>query len=279
MELLDGLTSATLCGMTDVDPSIRADDPTAALDALEEGLRDCRGCGLADGRTQVVFGAGSAAARLMFVGEGPGFHEDRQGIPFVGQAGKLLSSLLEQIGLTREEVYIANVIKCRPAENRDPTEEEIRACSPHLMRQIKIIRPQVVCSLGRFATRLLTGTELPMGAVHGRAKPTCLGGVDTVVFPVYHPAAALYAPANRTVLEEDFAKLRVLLERGTQALRGLPESEPASQAQEVPEAGSPIEASVEPPTVEPSPVAPTDPPSEDPPRPAGGGQAEQLPLW
>ena len=188
--------------------------PGARLDALRESLRDCRGCGLSAGRTQVVFGAGDPEARLMFVGEGPGFHEDRQGEPFVGQAGKLLSALLEQIGLRRSDVYIANVVKCRPPENRDPLPDEIEACSAHLMAQIAIIRPQVICTLGRFAAKLLTGTELSMTAVHGKAKPMNLAGVDLVVFPVFHPAAALYTPANRTVLEEDFVKLRYLLEKG-----------------------------------------------------------------
>ena len=195
-------------------------DPDVALAALKESLRDCRLCGLCDGRTQVVFGVGSARAELLFVGEGPGFHEDRQGEPFVGQAGKLLTTLLGQIGLTRDQVYIANVVKCRPPENRDPTPAEIEACSPHLLQQISIIRPKVICTLGRFATRLLTGTELSMTAVHGRAKPLELGGVETIVFPVFHPAAALYAPANRVVLEEDFAKLRRLLDRGREALCG-----------------------------------------------------------
>lgn len=193
-------------------------DQVVALGALEESLRNCNLCGLCEGRTQVVFGVGSARAELLFVGEGPGFHEDKQGEPFVGAAGKLLNSLLGQIGLTRPDIYIANVVKCRPPENRDPAEEEIEACSPHLMQQIAIIRPRVICTLGRFATRLLTGTELSMTAVHGKAKPIELGGVKTVVFPVFHPAAALYAPANRVVLEEDFAKLKHLLSRGPRAL-------------------------------------------------------------
>jgi uracil-DNA glycosylase family 4 len=152
--------------------------PAARLAALQESLRDCRGCGLSAGRTQVVFGAGDPEARLMFVGEGPGFHEDRQGEPFVGQAGKLLTSLLERIGLRRSDVYIANVVKCRPPENRDPSPDEIEACSPHLMEQIGIIRPQVVCTLGRFAAKLLTGTELSMTAIHGKAKPMSLSGVS-----------------------------------------------------------------------------------------------------
>lgn len=189
-----------------------------ALGVLADSLRDCRRCGLCNGRTQVVFGVGSAVADLMFVGEGPGFNEDRMGEPFVGQAGKLLTELLGGVGLTRADVYIANVVKCRPPENRDPLPEEIEACSPHLMEQISIIRPRVICTLGRFATRLLADTELSISAIHGKAKQKELAGVDTIIFPVFHPAAALYTPANRQVLVEDFAKLRRLLDRGAEAL-------------------------------------------------------------
>jgi uracil-DNA glycosylase family 4 len=189
-----------------------------ALRALEVSLRDCSRCGLCRGRTQVVFGVGNPEADLMFVGEGPGFHEDRQGEPFVGQAGRLLTELLGGIGLTRGDVYIANVVKCRPPENRDPAEEEIAACSPHLLEQIAIIRPRVICTLGRFATKLLADTDLSMTAIHGKAKARALAGVDTLVFPVFHPAAALYTPANRQVLEEDFAKLQRLLAQGLEAM-------------------------------------------------------------
>jgi uracil-DNA glycosylase len=246
-------------------------DPAVALRALEESLRDCDLCGLCDGRTQVVFGVGSARAELLFVGEGPGFHEDKQGEPFVGAAGKLLNSLLGQIGLTRADIYIANVVKCRPPENRDPTEDEIKACSPHLMRQIGIIRPRVICTLGRFATRLLTGTELSMTAVHGKAKPIELGGVESIVFPVFHPAAALYAPANRVVLEEDFAKLRHLLSRGPEALRT---GEPAHGVSAPEPAAS--QTSPQPPA-EPAQAAPSEAPPE---RGAAVTQrVEQLPLW
>lgn len=194
-----------------------AGNAAEALGSLKESLHDCALCGLCRGRTQVVFGVGDPEAKLMFVGEGPGFHEDRLGEPFVGQAGKLLTELLGRIGLTRSDVYIANVVKCRPPENRDPLPDEIDACSPHLMRQIAIIRPKVVCTLGRFATKLLADTELSMTAIHGRAKERSLAGVDTIIFPVFHPAAALYTPANRLVLEEDFAKLSRLLERGLES--------------------------------------------------------------
>jgi uracil-DNA glycosylase family 4 len=171
----------------------------APLQALAGSLADCRRCGLCQHRTQVVFGVGNPE-------------------PFVGAAGKLLNELLGGIGLSRADVYIANVVKCRPPENRDPTPEEIEACSPHLMEQIAIIRPSVICTLGRFATKLLAETELSITAIHGKAKEKTLAGVHTVLFPVFHPAAALYAPANRQVLAEDFAKLRLLLRRGTEAL-------------------------------------------------------------
>jgi DNA polymerase len=189
------------------------------LSVLQEGLRGCRECGLCAERTQVVFGVGDPCAQLMFVGEGPGFHEDRQGEPFVGQAGKLLNELLADIGLTRADVYIANVVKCRPPNNRDPLPDEIAVCSPKLMEQIRIIRPHVLCTLGRFASHLIGSTQAPMGAIRGKAKDMEVAGVPVIVFPVYHPAAALYTPANKEILREDFRRLRVLLDRGHSALR------------------------------------------------------------
>ena len=150
-----------------------AGEPARALAALADSLRDCTKCGLCGSRTQVVFGVGDPTAELMFVGEGPGFHEDRQGEPFVGQAGKLLNELLGGIGRTRGDVYIANVVKCRPPENRDPAPDEIAACSPHLMQQIGIIRPKVICTLGRFATRLVAQTDAPITAVSRFSSMVC----------------------------------------------------------------------------------------------------------
>ncbi|OFW55901.1 MAG: hypothetical protein A2133_01360 [Actinobacteria bacterium RBG_16_64_13] len=240
-----------------------------ALQALADSLRDCTRCGLCGGRTQVVFGVGSPVAELMFVGEGPGFHEDTQGEPFVGQAGKLLTELLGGIGLGRRDVYIANVVKCRPPENRDPAPDEIEACSPHLMDQMAIIRPRVVCTLGRFATKLLADTELSMTAIHGKAKQRTLAGVDVVVFPVFHPAAALYAPANRQVLVQDFAKLRRLLELGAEALTpaGLADAIAASEVS--PHEGAKPGGAGQ---VRPSGDA------EGKPRPVAA-RTEQLPLW
>lgn len=211
-------SSATLEGMNGEGKTFGDAGAAQALAMLAESLRDCSDCGLTRSRTQVVFGVGNPGADLMFVGEGPGFHEDKQGEPFVGQAGKLLTELLASIGFSRADVYIANVVKCRPPENRDPAPEEIEACSSHLLRQIGIIKPRVICTLGRFATKLLADTELSMTAIHGKAKEIILAGVQILLFPVFHPAAALYTPANRQLLEEDFAKLQILLSRGPDAL-------------------------------------------------------------
>jgi uracil-DNA glycosylase family 4 len=247
-----------------------------ALGALHDGLRECLGCGLHTGRTQVVFGVGDPEAALMFVGEGPGFHEDKQGEPFVGQAGKLLTELLGAIGLSRGDVYIANVVKCRPPENRDPAPDEIEACSPHLMEQIAIIRPKVICTLGRFATKLLAETDLSMTAIHGKAKEKELAGVNTIIFPVFHPAAALYAPANRQLLQDDFAKLRRLLDRGLAAVCAGPRAEEGVAEAEV--AGAKVADAVA--VAEPD-LAVLQPGVEvrqGLPRPAAP-RVEQLPLW
>jgi DNA polymerase len=173
----------------------------------------CTRCALAQGRTQVVFGAGSATADLMFVGEAPGFHEDKQGVPFVGQAGKLLEKLLAQVGLQRSDVYIANVLKCRPPGNRDPLPDEIESCEGHLFHQIELIRPKVVATLGNFATKLLSGKPLGITRVHGQEQEVTLGGNRVLLYPLYHPAAALYTPAMLKVLESDFARLPELLGR------------------------------------------------------------------
>ena len=178
-------------------------------------MRECRLCGLCEGRTQVVFGVGNPDAELLFVGEGPGFHEDKQGEPFVGAAGKLLTELLGQIGLTRADVYIANVVKCRPPENRDPLPTRSRPAAPHLMEQIAIIRPRVICTLGRFATKLLAETELSMTAVHGKAKQREIGGSEySSSSRSSIPRQRCTRPSNRQVLEQDFAKLRYLLSHG-----------------------------------------------------------------
>ncbi|MGI8422153.1 MAG: uracil-DNA glycosylase [Gaiellaceae bacterium] len=173
----------------------------------------CTRCRLAETRTQVVFGSGDPDAELMFVGEAPGFHEDKNGVPFVGQAGKLLERLLNGIGLERGDVYVANVLKCRPPGNRDPQADEIEACESHLFRQIELIQPKVVATLGNFATKLLSGRQLGITRVHGQELEATLGGRTVLLYPIYHPAAALYTPAMLQVLEADFARLPELLGR------------------------------------------------------------------
>ena len=184
-----------------------------SLAAYADQVAGCTRCPLSQGRTQVVFGSGDHDADLMFVGEAPGFHEDKQGIPFVGAAGKLLDQLLGDIGLTRADVYVCNVIKCRPPGNRDPLPEEIEACESHLWRQIELIQPRVVATLGNFATKLLSGRPTGITRVHGQEQETTLGGRRVLLYPIYHPAAALYTPRMLDVLKSDFARLPELMSR------------------------------------------------------------------
>jgi uracil-DNA glycosylase len=183
--------------------------PAAAsngLDAFRSGIEDCRKCGLSGVRTRLVFGAGNPGARLLVVGEAPGDEEDRRGEPFVGEAGRLLDRILASVGFEREEVYIANVLKCRPPGNRDPLPDEVAACLPHLEGQIERIRPRVILALGRFAAQNLLSTQDPLtrlrGAVHDR------GGVPVVV--TYHPAALLRNPEWKRPTWEDVQRLRRL---------------------------------------------------------------------
>jgi uracil-DNA glycosylase len=194
------------------------------LHALGEHVSACTRCRLAQTRTQVVFGVGNPSADLMFVGEAPGFHEDKQGLPFVGQAGKLLDQLLAGIGLDRSQVYIANVLKCRPPGNRDPQPDEIESCEPHLFRQIELIQPKVVATLGNFATKLLSGKQTGITRVHGVEQETTVGGNRVLLYPLYHPAAALYTPRMLDVLREDFARIPELMGR-----TAVPEPEPELQ--------------------------------------------------
>jgi DNA polymerase len=195
----------------------------AALREYAEQTASCTKCALAEGRTQVVFGAGSPHADLMFVGEAPGFHEDQQGVPFVGQAGKLLDKLLAGIGLTRADVFVVNVLKCRPPGNRDPLQEEIASCEPHLFRQIELIEPKLVATLGNFATKLLSGRPAGITRVHGQEQEVTLGARTVQLYPLYHPAAALYTPSMLKVLEEDFARIPALLERAVDGTSAAPE--------------------------------------------------------
>jgi len=181
-------------------------------------MRDSACCALGETRTNLVFGVGSPDADLMFVGEAPGANEDLKGEPFVGAAGQLLDKLLASIGLKREQVYIANVLKCRPPGNRDPLPEEIERCKPYLMEQIDLIKPKVLATLGNHATKLILETNVGITKLHGKQiiRP------DYIVFPIYHPAAALYTPAYLAALEEDFQKLKEVLEEDVE----LPPAEP-----------------------------------------------------
>ena len=188
----------------------------AALRAHAEETASCTRCALAQGRTQVVYGSGNPNADLVFVGEAPGFHEDQQGVPFVGQAGKLLDKLLAGIGLTRADVMVGNVLKCRPPGNRDPLPEEIAACEPHLFRQIELMQPKLVATLGNFATKLLSGKPAGITKVHGHEQEVTLGSRTVLLYPLYHPAAALYTPSMLEVLEEDFARIPRLLDRAVE---------------------------------------------------------------
>jgi len=167
-----------------------ADDvPTwSSWDVLERDALGCTLCPLAEGRTQVVFGVGNRSADLVFVGEGPGAEEDRQGIPFVGRAGQLLTRLIEDIGLTRDDVYICNVVKCRPPANRDPRPEEILSCRPYLEAQLDLLEPHVVVTLGNFATKLLLDTKTGITKLRGQEFPYRDGAV---LIPTLHPAAVL----------------------------------------------------------------------------------------
>lgn len=179
---------------------------------LYREVQNCRRCPLYATRTQVVFGAGNADADLMFVGEAPGFHEDQQGIPFVGAAGKLLDKLLDEIGLQRGDVFIANVLKSRPPGNRDPQLEEIEACKPYLTRQIELIEPRVICTLGNFSTKLLTRRSDGITRVHGRPQDHVIAGLPIRIYPIFHPAAGLRSTSMLETLREDFKRLPALLE-------------------------------------------------------------------
>lgn len=189
--------------------------PEARREALKAVYEQARGCvrcpQLAEARQTVVFGAGNADADLMFVGEAPGANEDRLGLPFVGQAGKLLDRLLSEIGLARDEVFIQNVLNCRPPGNRDPLPAEIENCQEWLFAKIRLVEPRVICTLGNFATKLLRGEPVGITRLHGRAETREIGGRAVRLYPLFHPAAALYTPSNVEVLREDFARIPALL--------------------------------------------------------------------
>jgi uracil-DNA glycosylase len=216
-----------------------ASERREALKAVFAEAKGCTRCPeLAATRKTVVFGAGNANADLMFVGEAPGASEDEQGVPFVGRAGKLLSTLLEEVGLQRDDVFIANVLKCRPPGNRDPLPIEIENCQDYLHRQVELIEPSVICTLGNFSTKLLRGDPTGITRLHGQPEVLTLGRRAVRLYPIFHPAAALYTPRMLETLREDFSRLPELLALGA------PEQPPALERVELeqaPELGDPPE--------------------------------------
>lgn len=194
------------------------------LTGLYKEVAVCQRCELSQGRTNTVPGEGPENAEIMFIGEAPGFHEDRQGRPFVGAAGKFLEELLASIGLTREDVYICNVIKCRPPSNRDPQPDEMAACKPFLDKQIELVRPKLIVTLGRFSmARYFPNAKITR--VHG--QPKRIG--NRIYYPMFHPAAALHQPKWRSVVKEDMLKIPQILEEAVQ----LGEAEPLEQVEQL----------------------------------------------
>jgi DNA polymerase len=187
------------------------------LKSVYEEARGCVRCPLHQTRTNVVFGAGNANADLMFIGEAPGANEDRLGLPFVGQAGKLLDKLLGEIGLERGDVFIANVLKCRPPNNRDPHPNEIESCQSYLREQVDLIEPTVICTLGNFSTKLLRDDTTGISRLHGRDELRVIGSRAVRLYPLYHPAAALYTPSTLETLRADFHRIPALLAQGPPA--------------------------------------------------------------
>lgn len=198
--------------MSSSETGLSAEQRREALKQVFAQAQRCVRCQeLAATRKSVVFGAGNADADLMFVGEAPGASEDEQGLPFVGRAGKLLDTLLQEIGLQRADVFIANTLMCRPPGNRDPLPLELENCHEYLYRKVELIQPRVICSLGNFSTKLLRGDPTGITRLHGRAEELTLGERTVRLYPIFHPAAALYTPRMLETLREDFARLPELL--------------------------------------------------------------------
>ncbi len=205
--------------------------------------RSCTRCSeLAATRKTVVFGAGNADSELMFVGEAPGASEDEQGVPFVGRAGKLLEQLLGEIGQQRTDVFIANVLKCRPPGNRDPQPIEIQNCEEYLLRQVELIQPTVICTLGNFSTKLLRGDPTGITRLHGQPEVIVLGARAVRLYPIYHPAAALYTPRMLETLREDFMRLPALLALGPPDQPSMPLVPELAEARELADATELAEA-------------------------------------
>ena len=187
-------------GITRVPPEKQSHEiQLPSLESIQRDLAGCRRCKLHVGRTHLVFGAGNPDADLVFVGEAPGYYEDKQGEPFVGEAGELLTRMIQAIGLRREDVYIANIIKCRPPHNRDPEPDEIAQCEPFLRRQLEVIQPKIICALGRFAAQTLLKTSIPISALRGSFHE--YHGIK--LMPTYHPAYLLRHPEDKRLVWQD----------------------------------------------------------------------------
>jgi DNA polymerase len=198
---------ASLSNAPSTSPSDPRPDVASRLDAVRQELGDCQRCGLAGGRTNIVFGAGNPAARLVLVGEAPGADEDRQGVPFVGRAGQLLTKIIESIGMSRDDVYICNVLKCRPPGNRNPEPVEVEACSPFLRKQLGTIGPKIVCCMGTFAAQTVLGMKIPISQLRGKFHE-----IDGILYmATFHPAYLLRNPEKKREVWEDMKKIRAEL--------------------------------------------------------------------
>jgi len=206
LEYLKGMGITTL-PVADHAPEKTPRSETLTLADVKKELGDCKRCKLHRTRKTIVFGEGNEEARLMFIGEGPGYDEDVQGRPFVGRAGQLLTKIIESINLSREEVYIANIIKCRPPQNRNPEPDEIESCNPFLMKQIRVIQPRIICALGTFSAQTLLKTNTKITALRGKLYE--LEGIK--VIPTYHPAFLLRNPERKREVWEDMKKIEELL--------------------------------------------------------------------
>jgi DNA polymerase len=217
--------------------------------------RGCVACPLHETRANVVFGAGNADAELMFVGEAPGANEDLQGLPFVGQAGKLLEKLLSEIGMDRNDVFICNTIKCRPPGNRDPYPHELDSCRHFLFSQLELIQPTMVCTLGNFATKLLRDDPAGISRIHGQVEVHTIGPRAVRLYPLYHPAAALYTPSTLEMLRADFLRIPEILALGAPPQ---PQATPAGGGNSSAESEPEPEPEPEPKLTAPAPQAPPD---------------------
>ena len=219
-----------------------AADRRELLKGVYEEARECTRCPLHQTRTNVVFGSGNADAQLMFIGEAPGAHEDQMGLPFVGQAGKLLDKLLGEIGMERADAFICNVLRCRPPDNRDPQPKEIEACQDYLFRTVDLIEPVVACTLGNFSTKLLRADTTGISRLHGREEVRLIGPRAVRLYPLYHPAAALYTPSMLETLRADFQRIPELLAMGPP-----PQPNPLDSPPELDEDKEPVPEFEEPP--------------------------------